>query len=232
MSLIEEALRRVKDPLLAPPSPAPPQQQPPAPPAHSWTPEEAPPARSNSPLKSLVSPQTPTSLVAVGVAVLALTVVLLTGGVFWIGATLHSGGAPAPTAEAPDVAPEAVVEEPAVLEPPADAPQPAKPPAASAPALPRLRIQEPTPQTWPKLQTSPIVFTPNPLGRLRRKAPPQPLVLNGVVEGLGDPYAVINGSIVGLGERVGELTLQAITNGTVTLRSDDGEDTVLRVSSR
>jgi hypothetical protein len=53
--------------------------------------------------------------------------------------------------------------------------------------------------------------------------------LTGVVEGLGEPYAVINGSIVGVGETVGKATLLDIAEGKVTLRLADGKDTVLRV---
>jgi hypothetical protein len=55
------------------------------------------------------------------------------------------------------------------------------------------------------------------------------LVLSGVVEGLGDPYAVINGEIVIPGERIGEATLTSIANGTATVRFDDGREAVLRV---
>ena len=49
------------------------------------------------------------------------------------------------------------------------------------------------------------------------------------MEGLGEPYAVINGSIVAEGETIGEATLLTIAEGTVTLRLADGKETLLRV---
>jgi len=54
-------------------------------------------------------------------------------------------------------------------------------------------------------------------------------VLSGVVEGLGEPYAVIDGMIVGLGEEVNGVTLAEITNGTVKLRRADGSVLTLSV---
>ncbi|MDP3767804.1 MAG: hypothetical protein Q8S13_07300 [Dehalococcoidia bacterium] len=57
----------------------------------------------------------------------------------------------------------------------------------------------------------------------------EPLLLSGVVEGMGEAYAVINGVIVGLGERVGDYTLVSVANGAATVRAADGSDTVLRV---
>jgi len=54
-------------------------------------------------------------------------------------------------------------------------------------------------------------------------------VLSGVVEGLGEPYAVIDGMIVGVGEQVNGATLDGITNGTVTLRRSDGSVLTLSV---
>ena len=53
--------------------------------------------------------------------------------------------------------------------------------------------------------------------------------LTGIVVGAGAPYAVIDGTIAGLGERVGAFTLQEIVEGAVTLRRDDGTELVLRV---
>jgi hypothetical protein len=55
------------------------------------------------------------------------------------------------------------------------------------------------------------------------------IVLSGVVEGVGESYAVINGEIYGVGERIGDATLGQIANGAVTLRHDNGRETVLRV---
>lgn len=93
---------------------------------------------------------------------------------------------------------------------PADSPVPIAPSAsaASAPA-----------QAAPP----PAVVAPKP-------APP--LRLSGVVEATdtSDSYAVINNEIVAVGERVGDATLLAIAHGAVTMRRDDGEELVLRVS--
>ena len=83
MSLIEEALRRIQDPLLAkhasaaqaPPKAAPAAAPPPV--AHSW-PTTLPPSLPQVP--SAVNP-----LLAVSFSVLALTAVIALGGTFWIG---------------------------------------------------------------------------------------------------------------------------------------------------
>ena len=55
------------------------------------------------------------------------------------------------------------------------------------------------------------------------------LMLSGVVEGDGESYAVINGSIVMVGERLGDFTLEAITDGSARLRGADGAEITLRV---
>jgi hypothetical protein len=52
--------------------------------------------------------------------------------------------------------------------------------------------------------------------------------LTGIVVGGGAPYAVINGTIAGLGDQVGAFRLQEIVEGAVTLRRDDGTELVLR----
>jgi hypothetical protein len=54
--------------------------------------------------------------------------------------------------------------------------------------------------------------------------------LTGIVEGLGEPYAVINGSIVAVGDAVGTATLVEIGQGAVTLRLADGKETVVRAA--
>lgn len=59
---------------------------------------------------------------------------------------------------------------------------------------------------------------------------PAHLVLSGVVEGLGEPYAVINGSIVGIGERVAGLELMSISDGLVILKRSSGEEVTLQVA--
>ena len=194
MSIIEEALRRVQDPLLRPakqpPAVAPQPQaapQPPRPaPAHSW---EAPPARSvpsPSPLPAQITP-----LTAVAVAVLALTVALVIGGAFWMGRAIAPGSQNA-------------------------APPPASPVTAQPrSAAPLVKVEPPARAERPRTA--------------KESGAPLDLVLSGVVEGLGEPYAVINGLIVGIGERVADATLEEIANGSVTLRHDNGQKTILRV---
>ena len=59
---------------------------------------------------------------------------------------------------------------------------------------------------------------------------PSEFNLTGIVEGSGEPYAVINGSIVAEGEAIGKATLLKIGEGTVTLRLANGKEAVLRVS--
>ena len=80
-------------------------------------------------------------------------------------------------------------------------------PAASVPASPAAASSAPEPAP-----------TPRPVPEL-----------HGVVEGVGEPYAVINGAIVGVGDRIEDLTVRRVEDGTVTLRRDDGEELVLRV---
>jgi hypothetical protein len=62
--------------------------------------------------------------------------------------------------------------------------------------------------------------------------PPTPqepeVTLTGIVVGAGAPYAVLNGSIAAVGDRVGAFNVQEIVEGAVTLRKDDGEELVLR----
>lgn len=190
MSLIEEALRRVKDPLVPPPSTKPKTPQkaspPPAMPApHSWSTTAA-----SAPSQSTNSPVTPLTLVTL--AVLGLTVALSLGGAVWMwnnfGSRLSVTATPT-TSEA-------------VPEPSSDK----SPQAGSrqAPAAVARSAKVPT-GSHPDFK------------------------LTGIVEGLGEPYAVINGSIVAEGETIGEATLLKIAEGTVTLRLADGKETLLRV---
>ena len=180
MSLIEEALRRVKDPLIHPaptkaekPRTTAPSQTRPT--AHSWSPTPAP-SPSQPAAASPISPLTLATL-----AVLGLTVALLVGGAAWMWRTFK-GGAP--------VAPE-----------PATAPMS----ETTAPSKHAIPSRSAAAATDPEFH------------------------LTGVVEGSGNPYAVINGSIVGVGETVGTATLLGIAEGMVTLRLADGKETVLRV---
>jgi len=59
--------------------------------------------------------------------------------------------------------------------------------------------------------------------------PTRRLVMSGIVEGLGKPYAVINGKIVTVGEQIEDATLLEIADGTVRLRRSDGQELALRV---
>ncbi len=56
------------------------------------------------------------------------------------------------------------------------------------------------------------------------------LTLSGIVEGLGEPYAVINGMIVGIGDQVKNVTLVAIEHGKAKLRQADGSEIILHVT--
>ena len=56
------------------------------------------------------------------------------------------------------------------------------------------------------------------------------LVLSGIVEGSGEPYAMINGLIIRAGQQVGGVTILRIADGSVTVRQADGTETDLRVS--
>jgi hypothetical protein len=169
MSLIEEALRRLNDPLVKVPDTAPapakkrPDEQRAA--AHSWPVDtSATPRLSAKPLQ----------LVALSIAI--LTTALVIGGAFWLGRALPEmpGSASQPT------------------------PAPALSPAAAQDPVPAPRLQEPEPK------------------------------LTGIVVGGGAPYAVIDGAVAGVGDRVGAFTLHEIVEGAVTLRRDDGEELVLR----
>ena len=183
MSLIEEALRRMKEPLIPPaatkakpPQEASPSQAPMA--AHSW---------SQTPAPSPSQPATATRLTPmtiVTLAVLVLTAALMIGGATWMWRTFNGRMEAAP--------------EPSMVASPGTASRPestapARTTRASSDALSEFK-------------------------------------LTGIVEGLGDPYAMINGSIVAVGETIGNATLLDIDKGMVTLRLADGTETVLRVA--
>ena len=118
MSLIEEALRRVQDPLLptvqsppkpsAAPAPGQPTAQPAQPTAHSWPTAVASPAASARPAASTAT--TTNALMIVAIAVLALTIALIAGGIFWFGSRTHEGQ----TAERSDSVGPAGTEQPIV----------------------------------------------------------------------------------------------------------------------
>lgn len=198
MSLIEEALRRLREPLLnlpateAPP-PTPTRSQEPVS-AHPWpvTPP-APYSGSRVPSRMTISP-----LVLIALAVLALTVGLLAGGAVWL---RHSVTSPRP---------------------------PARPEASNAKASVLTATAAPEPAT-PADPLDGSLTVPAAEG-LTAQHPPEPFILTGVVEGTGEPYAMINGMIVAVGERVGDATLLEIANGKVRLRQANGEEYVLRVT--
>ena len=56
------------------------------------------------------------------------------------------------------------------------------------------------------------------------------LKLNGVVEGIGEPFAIINDRIVRLGEYVEGAVLLSVGSNKATLRSADEEELVLSTS--
>lgn len=215
MSLIEEALRRVQDPALqgtqqtapaapaqpssttirpVPPSPAKPAEPDPSliahpTTAHSWptTPPAAPPSFGTESPKTITAP-----LLAIALAILTITAVLIIAGAFWMGRAL--GGA---------------------------APQPQSTPAQTMalPAAPAAMSARPSKPHGKKSMSAP---TTEPLE--------QRLVLNGIVEGSGKPYAVINGTIVAIGEQFQDFTLLEISNGVARLRRTDGNEMLLRIS--
>ena len=187
MSLIDAALRRMKDPII-PADPktahAPPKTKAEeAAPAHSW-PITTPPS-STTPI-----PATQTNaLVVVAATILILTGILVVGGVFWTRQVLSqrtSRGGPRASASATD-----------------------------SPASPSQ------PNAAPGINTR--------QGAIAKESQRDGLALSGIVEGGGEPYAVINGTIVGIGEQVGDATLLEIANGSVTLRRADGRELTLSV---
>ena len=211
MSLIEEALRRVQDPIVsgkkaAPQAPSKESKQAeretprePAP-AHSWSPTPQPAALARIP--ATTAPHTTQALMVVAFTILAFTATLIAGGFFWMSRTPRQRS---PAAPAPLIA--------------------ATPAAAPAPAETRPPAAEPAPQ--------PIGDTLKAaVASLRLSAPPKQddLQLTGIVEGIGEPYAVINGGIIAIGEKIGRFTLVNIHNGAAILRRDDGTDTILRVA--
>ena len=201
MSLIEEALRRVQDPLRAfeqktsPSSSAPPATTPTqSPSVHSWP--TTSPIATPSP-----TPSTHPSnvVVFVALAVLFFTAVLIVGGAVWMTRTFgekSSAGMGSPPVSAPT----------------------SGAPSASPSMLDR---REPT-----QGQRNQMLSTESPTPTNRHN---NTFMLSGVVEGVGEPYAVINGTIVGVGDTISGATLLEIDKGSVTLRDPNGNTTVLRV---
>lgn len=184
MSLIEDALRKVQDPITRiQPNPAaeaqnatrPSTAEPPA--AHSWT--------APAPTHTRATPRHPlNALLIVAAAVFALTIVLVIWGSVWIGRIL---GIADPTA---------------VLS-----------------RRPHAR------QARPSSSTSTQPSTDSSADMELRQPP---FTLSGIVEG-GEPYAVINGKVVGVGEQIEGATVAEVADGSVTLRQQDGSELQLRV---
>ncbi len=183
MSLIEQALRRVQDPVVNTTTQTPQKTDPAEPTAHSWKTESPPTSLTMSP-----APRVTNALVAVALAVIGLTVVLVVGGAFWMGHTISG-------------------------------PQSTHQPTTGASAATAPSALE---------KTASPVPTPAPTRSAAHGEPE--FVLSGVVEGVGNPYAVINGAIASIGDQVGKATLVAISGSTVTLRLANGEQMVLRVA--
>ena len=101
------------------------------------------------------------------------------------------------------------------------APAPAAPATPAAPAARR----HPTAQK-PVLPIRPAVNTSADALRSQKE-----FQLSGIVVGGGGAsYAVINGSVLTVGDSVGEVTLTGVTRESATLRRSDGTEIVLRIS--
>ena len=184
MSLIEEALRRSRDPLAptptgpttsipvtsvpqgtaAAPISTPPKIAKPHPQAHSWSTTPV----TGSPQRLIASRTLP---IAVGLSVSALVIVLVLTGTFWMGRTVG-----------------------------------------------HTRIDTP-PLTEKSAETT-----------TRHPAPDNPFIVTGIVRGLGEPYAMINGQILAIGDQIGDATLTGIAQGQVTMQDARGKNTVVVVA--
>ncbi len=71
---------------------------------------------------------------------------------------------------------------------------------------------------------------PSPFAAISKPAKQEEFALTGLVEGQGVPLAVINGDIRAVGDRVGSATLVEITDGSVHLRRDDGQELSLQLA--
>ncbi len=176
--------------------------------APTTTPDGTPAAHSWSAIPPLATrpasspPKVTNVLMATALAVLALTVIFIAGSAFWMGRTLTR----------PQPAPPAVV-----------APQQ---PTTAAGASPALQAS-----TSAQTQDAPPVSSDQPEKNQPKDDQPkeEELILTGIVEGGGEPYAVINGVIVGVGEQIKESTLLEIGKGKAKVRRPDGRETVLSI---
>lgn len=103
-------------------------------------------------------------------------------------------------------------------------------PAERQPAVSRLTAPAESPRsaaTRPVVaqvlaNPTPVLSQPAVNTLPRRKRPPE-LALNGIVEGRGEPLAIINGMILRVGESVSGATLLNIRGDEATLRWRDEE---------
>lgn len=207
MSLIEEALRRIQDSTIAEVQgkpKAPTAQRPvnastgrpsatrevlaqsPTGVVHPWA--------TTAPSSAGAAPPTTRALFAVAFALVALTAVLVIGGVFWVGRTLGSNST--------------------------------RVPSPGAQMRPRASAEMSAQPTQPAGSPAPATRTPTASADSSRSE----FILSGVVEGLGEPYAVINGLVVRAGDGIEGATVLTIGDGAVTLRRPDGKQLALRVS--
>lgn len=98
----------------------------------------------------------------------------------------------------------------------------------AAPAQPAARSAPPEAEPAPKPEPTAPARAPWSAALTSQPSQTDP-VLSGVVEGLGEPYAMIDGAIVSVGESIGGWTLVRVEGGTVTLRRVDGRDLTLSV---
>ncbi len=62
-----------------------------------------------------------------------------------------------------------------------------------------------------------------------KRAQREEFILSGLIEGQGEPLAVINGEIVAVGDRIGSATFVGIVDGVARLRHDDGQEHSLQI---
>ena len=218
MSLIEEALRRLQDPPIPTDGSSGartrPRVKPPAvmsegspgmPAPHPW------PTGLAGPGTSLAGYPMTLLVVTLVIVVLVLGVALFLGGVWWFGRTLSQIPSP-PSARllastALNTPPQTITEPPA-----------AAPPSTAAEAPPSEPV---TPQGEAPIDAQ---------GKAAPEAHPEAsYMISGIVEGVGESYAVINGAVSAIGDRVGDFTVVEIGKGLARLRRDDGQELTLRV---
>lgn len=89
---------------------------------------------------------------------------------------------------------------------------------------------EPAPSPAPaKASTPPISAPVQKPAWFGGANPEQEMILSGIVVGVGEPYAVINGEIVAQGDQIGSATLLDITPDSVTVRLPNGKEAVLKI---